>query len=80
MKYERHYWLNGEALDEIRLNHIESGLDNVGPLNKAYKEVFANKVNTLDEDSSYNSDKYPSVAAVLAYIYKDLRNADEISY
>jgi len=79
MAYEKHYWLNGEALDEVRLNHIENGLANAGKLSRSEREVFDNKVDTL-EGASYNSVQYPSVAAVLAYINKDLRNADNISY
>lgn len=79
MAYEKHYWLNGEALDEIRLNHIENGLTNAEKLSRSEREVFDNKVDTL-ESASYDSNKYPSVAAVLAYINKDLRNADNIFY
>lgn len=80
MKYERHYWVNGETLDEVRLNHIESGVANVGSLAKDKVETIDNKVSILEGTSSIHSVKYPSVAAVLAYIYKDLSNADNISY
>jgi hypothetical protein len=79
MAYEKHYWLNGEALDEIRLNYIENGIANAGSLSKDDVEALDNKVQTL-ENASYSSNEYPSVGAVLSYIYKDLRMVDNISY